>query len=116
MPFPNRSSQFKPGQSGNPGGRRKIRSSTSFDGARLDLADAHCGSLSIRSELSESGSFTWILRCGKVRTTGASIREVIDKFADKINADLTPEDPVEFRAYMFRRSEDDYKKSRRGSV
>jgi Family of unknown function (DUF5681) len=36
MPFPNRESQFKPGQSGNPGGRRKGTSLTTLIGRLLE--------------------------------------------------------------------------------
>jgi hypothetical protein len=115
--FPNPGTMFKAGNKANPNGRprgtkgRKLATSNlTFDQARLNLAEEYREGFSVKCELDQNGLHRWIIKAGKARVTGETIRDALDKLAEKLRVKLALGEKKEFKALMYRRTEDDYKK------
>jgi hypothetical protein len=81
-----------------------------FDSARLDMFNTCPNGVSITCGLLEDGTYQWVARWRRKRVVARSIREALDKLADRLNLKAPSQAPVKFRAYVHRRTEEDYKR------
>lgn len=89
-----------------------IMTRSSFDGMRLDFLDQIRADVAISQNVEPNGTRKWILKFGRTKGAGVSIRDAIDSLASQVHYNLTPSSPQEFKSYMFRRSEESYKRGR----